>query len=66
VNLADSEQRWVIVYEQGKKWRGLYTGQWLTRANAIADHTAEKGKTWRECRRDGDRAVKATIMWMRQ
>lgn len=62
---TDSEVRWVIVYDQGKRWRGLYTGQWLTRAHAIADHTSEKGKTWGECRRDGDRAVKATIMWLR-
>ena len=58
-------ERWVIVYDQGKRGRGLYIGQWLTRACAIAAHTSENGKTWRECRRDGDRAVKATITWTR-
>lgn len=38
-----------------------YCGGKLTRREAIAAHTRAKGKTWVECRRDGDRAVKCHI-----
>jgi hypothetical protein len=53
-----TETRWVIVYKQG-----LYTGQWLTRKDAIEEHTRDKGKTWAECRKFGDRAVRAGLVW---
>lgn len=52
------EIRWVIVGNCG-----LYTGQWLTRKRAIEVHTWELGKTWAECQKNGDRAVKAEISW---
>lgn len=40
---------------------GLYTGWWFTRKNAIHQHCEETGKTWKECRKRGDRAVKVEI-----
>jgi hypothetical protein len=39
---------------------GYYTGTWLTRRDAICEHTRLLGKPWRRCYRDGDRA-----MWVR-
>jgi hypothetical protein len=73
-----TETRWVIVNDDC----GLYTGQWLTRKDAIAEHvsmvrmgddpevsrTAWKLTTahleiWRRCKRQGDRAVKATVIY---
>lgn len=35
--------RWVITYDQGPHFRGLYTGQWLTRKAAIRAHLDDKG-----------------------
>jgi hypothetical protein len=54
---------------------GFYTGWFLTRSSAIADHvqaiygysernsklSAQQEAAWQECRRKGDRAVKITI-----
>ncbi len=64
--------RWAITGECG-----LYTGQYLTRREAIADHvwhldrpvsrfagsTLDPGqlKIWRRCQARGDRAVKVSI-----
>ena len=63
--------RWAIVGEVG-----LYTGQHLTRRDAIADHIAARYGTtrwvsgaldddqhaaWQKCQRKGDRAVKVKI-----
>ena len=56
---------WAIAYR--KWWRGhkhefgLYTGTWQTRKDAISAHTAGKGKDWRYCVRNGDRAVKVIM-----
>lgn len=50
--------RWVIV----GRWN-LYEGQWITRRAAMEAHTRALGKTWEECRKKGDRAVKAAISW---
>ena len=85
-----TETRWVIVYDQGPYFQGLYTGQWLTRKAAIQAHCEDKGGypccanaeqighpgafrgpvgdaeiavAWRHWRKQGDRAVKATITW---
>ena len=52
------EVRWVIVYR-----KGLYVGQWLTRKDAIAEHTRDLGKAWAKCRANGDRAMKVVIRW---
>jgi hypothetical protein len=53
-----TESMWVIV-----GYHGLYVGSWLLRRDAIAEHTAQKGKTWFQCEVDGDRAVKAVVAW---
>lgn len=54
---------WAIagVWDDGKPF--LYTGTWLTRKDAIAAHVAAKGRTWKQCRKDDDRAVKVTLTW---
>ena len=41
---------------------GFYVGWWLTRSEAIVQHCKDLGKTWQECRRKGDRAVKVRIV----
>jgi hypothetical protein len=41
---------------------GLYCGTHLLRRTAIAEHVRMKGKSWKQCRRDGDVAVKVVIM----
>lgn len=41
---------------------GLYYGGWRTRAQAIEDHCEALGRTWQECRRNGDRAIKCEII----
>lgn len=79
-----TETRWVIVYECPDSIykafrRGLYSGSWLTRHDAITEHCAalddvaagnrykltpeNRKRTWQQCRRRGDRAVKAQITW---
>lgn len=55
--------RWVIGYRQPCSFSGLYVGQWLTRKDAIAAHIEAKGKDWKERRRRGDYATKATITY---
>lgn len=40
---------------------GLYCGTWLRRKDAIDQHCREKGATWRDCRKRGDRAVRVVI-----
>lgn len=52
------EVRWVIV---GKY--GLYVGQCLTRKDMIAEHIKGRHKTWEECKKLGDRCVKADIFY---
>lgn len=49
---------WVIVGVYG-----LYSGSWGLRREAIEVHCKELGKTWRQCRRKGDRVVKAVVSW---
>lgn len=63
--------RWAIVGEVG-----LYTGQWLTRKDAISEHveirygipksysrglSTSQLELWAKCRAKGDRAVKVSI-----
>jgi hypothetical protein len=40
---------------------GLYTGQYLTRFDAIKDHTIALDTTCLKCKAKGDRAVKVEI-----
>jgi hypothetical protein len=66
-----TETRWVIVGNAG-----LYTGQWLTRRDAIEAHAGHYyaqwpgqpraewiADQWKRRRKNGDRCVKATITW---
>lgn len=41
---------------------GFYIGTWLTRRWAISDHTKTKGKSWKDCVKDGDRAIKVRLL----
>ena len=40
---------------------GLYCGTWLRRKDAIDQHCRDKGATWRDCRKRGDRAVRVVV-----
>lgn len=40
---------------------GFYTGWWLRKKDAITQHCIDRGKTWEECVRDGDKAVKIVM-----
>lgn len=52
-----SQIMWAIAYRD----HGLYSGMWFTRKDAIREHIRDKGKSWRECKRSGDRAVKVNV-----
>lgn len=41
---------------------GLYLGTWLKRIDAITAHSNILGITWKECYRDGDRAIKVKVI----
>jgi len=41
--------------------RGLYTGWWRTRREAMKYHSIAMNKPWELCKRFGDRAVKILI-----
>ena len=53
-----SEKVWIIVGVHG-----AYIGSWLTRRDAIMDHTQALGRSWAECKDKGDRTVRATTTW---
>lgn len=55
--------RWVIGYRQDGNFRGLYTGQWLTRKDAIEGHTKPNNWDWRKRKRRGDFVTKAKIIY---
>jgi hypothetical protein len=40
---------------------GFYVGTWLTRREAIQEHTLSLDKTWNACRKKGDRCVRVVI-----
>lgn len=50
------ETMWAIVGVYG-----LYCGTWLRRKDAIDRHCQDKGATWRDCRKRGDRAVRVVV-----
>ena len=51
-----SQNVWIIagVY-------GAYTGWWHTRREAIYHHTFSLEQGWEECKKKGDRAIKAKL-----
>ncbi len=51
-----SEIMWAI---HGKY--GFYIGTWLTKHDAIQAHCEDLGKSWKYCKKKGDRAVKVLI-----
>lgn len=53
-----------VWFKSGKVF--LYEGTFQTRKRAVAQHSRDKEKTWQQCRRDGDQAVKVVIEWKRQ
>lgn len=40
---------------------GLYADTGLTRTEMISKHTSALGKTWRQCRKDGDKAIHVRV-----
>lgn len=50
------ETMWMIIGHCG-----LYVGGWFLRRDAIDFHTKAKAKSWKQCRKDGDTAVKANV-----
>lgn len=55
-----------IIKAANKGWAikgiyGLYTGWWFLRKDAIYHHTKALGKSWKECRKKGDVAVKVLV-----
>ena len=55
-----SETMWAILgICDGKPM--LYIGTWILRSDAILNHSMMQGRTWPECRRKGDRAVKVRV-----
>lgn len=41
---------------------GFYIGWWFTKKEAIKAHTGELGKTWEDCRKNGDKAVRIRMV----
>jgi hypothetical protein len=57
------ERFWAIRgrWEDGTGAPFFYTGTYFTRASAIRDHIAMKGRTWRYWYRRGDRCVPVIV-----
>lgn len=41
---------------------GWYVGTWCTRQGAIVNHCAATGKTWEQCKADGDYVKKVILV----
>jgi len=41
---------------------GLYVGVWFNRFDAITHHADSLGKSWKQCYRRGDRAIKVNVI----
>jgi len=54
---------WAIVGLFDPDLRELYVGTFTTRRGMQAIHARDLGKSWGECYRQGDRAVKVTIAY---
>ena len=55
------EYGWAILSEYG-----LYTGWWFTRSDAIKSHTETLGRTWEQCKSNGDKAIKIIIYQIKE
>jgi hypothetical protein len=55
-----SESRWWMVKGTDRP-EYFYVDCRLTKSEMIQKHTQDKGKTWTECRRNGDRCVRVKI-----
>jgi len=57
------EKGWAITYGTVNdfKFKGIYTGWYMTRKEAIADHVKRAGMSWKYCYKLGHRAVKIEI-----
>ncbi len=60
--MKKSATMWAIEGQWGNRPL-LYCGTYLTRRDAIRDFCDNIGKTWAECRKSGNRAVKVTLTW---
>lgn len=56
MNKNKIQKGWAIVGPYG-----LYVGWWLKRYEAIGHHKNALGRSWKECLKKGDRAVKVEI-----
>lgn len=55
-----AEKMWAIVSDN--KNIGIYSGTWTTRKSAIYYHCKDVGKSWEQCKKDGDRAIKVLVV----
>ena len=55
-----SEKGWAIASKYG-----LYTDWAFTRKDAISRHCGDLDKTWAQCKKDGDYAVKIIITYQK-
>jgi hypothetical protein len=55
---SGTQTGWAIAYSGG-----LYVGWWQTRKDAVSTHCDLLGRTWQDCKDNGDRVVKITITW---
>lgn len=55
------EYGWAILSEYG-----LYIGWWFTRSEAIKNHSKALGRTWEQCKKNGDRVIKIIIYPVRR
>lgn len=55
--MTKGQKCWAII---GKC--GLYYGTWCYRLDATTHHAKSLGKTWNECRKSGDRAIKVYVI----
>ncbi len=55
------EKMWAISmqWEDGRTL--LYCDTAMTRSDMISKHCSALGKTWKQCRRNGDRAIKVMV-----
>ena len=56
--MKKTEKMWAIAGRFG-----LYAGVFFTRGAAVDLHCSGVGKTWAQCKRDGDYAVKVTVSY---
>jgi hypothetical protein len=50
------EIMWAIFGEYG-----FYIGTWQSKQDAIREHCNDLGKSWEQCKKKGDRAIKVIV-----